>query len=80
MKVFQSVLLTKEHDHLRTFYMIIPSLCISWTEASLQAKDNMLKATRISINSNIPKEMYYADDGFATGVAYCLAILKQVCI
>jgi len=24
------------------------------------------------------KEMYFTDDGFAVGVAYCLAILKQV--
>lgn len=24
------------------------------------------------------KEVYFADDGFAMGVAYCLAILKQV--
>jgi hypothetical protein len=38
VNVFQSVLLTAEHDHLRTFYMIVPALCISWIEASLQAK------------------------------------------
>jgi WASH complex subunit 7 len=78
VKVFQSVLLTVDHDHLRTFYIIIPALCISWTDAALQAKDNMFKVTRASVNSAIPKEMYYADDGFAMGVAYCLAILKQV--
>lgn len=74
VNVFQSVLLTAEHDHLKSFYMIVPALCISWVDASLQAKDNMFKATRGGVAS---REMYYADDGFAVGVAYCLAILKQ---
>lgn len=72
VSVFQSVLLTSEHDHLKTFYMIIPALCISWIDASLLAKDAMYKTTR-----GVTKEMYYTDDGFAVGVAYCLAILKQ---
>ena len=33
----------------------------------------MYKATR----GNTAREMYFSDDGFAMGVAYCLAILKQ---
>ena len=33
----------------------------------------MYKATRSGA-----KEIYFADDGFAMGLAYCLAILKQV--
>lgn len=32
----------------------------------------MFKATRI-----LSKEMYFTDDGFAIGLSYCLAILKQ---
>jgi len=72
VNVFQSVLLTAEHEHLRTFYMIVPALCISWVEASLQAKDAMFKAVR-----GVTREMYFTDDGFSVGVAYCLAILKQ---
>jgi WASH complex subunit 7 len=72
VNVFQSVLLTAEHDHLRTFYMIVPSLCISWLDASLQAKEAVYKVVR-----GPTKEMYFTDDGFAMGVAYCLAILKQ---
>ena len=77
---------TNSHDHLKNFYMIVPALCISWTDAALQAKDNMFKATRSSMlgtSSGInvatagAKELYYTDDGFAMGVAYCLAILKQ---
>ncbi len=46
---------------------------MSWTEASLLAKDSMYKTTR-----GVTKEMYFTDDGFCVGVAYCLAILKQV--
>lgn len=72
VNVFQSVLLTAEHDHLKTFFMIVPALCISWIDASLVAKDNMYKTTR-----GVTKEIYFTDDGFAVGVAYCLAILKQ---
>jgi len=75
VEVFQSVLLTDEHEHLRCFYTIVPALCISWTDASLVAKDNMYKATSNARNNN--REMYFTDDGFAIGIAYCLAILKQ---
>jgi WASH complex subunit 7 len=45
---------------------------VSWIDASLLAKDSMYKTTR-----GVTKEMYFTDDGFPVGVAYCLAILKQ---
>jgi hypothetical protein len=51
----------------------VPALCISWIDASLLAKDGMYKTTR-----GVTKEMYFTDDGFPVGIAYCLAILKQV--
>ena len=34
--------------------------------------------TTVGSTSTVPKEISYADDGFAMGVAYILAILKQV--
>lgn len=49
-------------------------MCISWVDSSLIAKDAMYKIGRANVNM---KEMYFTDDGFAMGVAYCLAILKQ---
>lgn len=74
VNVFQSVLLSAEHDkHLKYFYMIIPSLCLSHIDACLVAKDSMYKTARGAAQ----REMYFTDDGFAMGVAYCLAILKQ---
>lgn len=72
VKVFQSVLLNSEHDQLKVFYLIVPALCISWTEASLQAKEAVYRTTR-----GPTRELYFSDDGFAMGIAYCLAILKQ---
>jgi len=72
VKVFQSVLLNSEHEQLKVFYMIVPALCISWTEASLQAKEAVYRTTR-----GPTRELYFSDDGFAMGIAYCLAILKQ---
>ena len=48
-------------------------MCLSWIDASIAAKDNMYKSGR----GQSSKEVYFTDDGFAMGVAYCLAILKQ---
>jgi len=77
VKVFQPALLSEEHRHLQYFHMIVPALCLAWIDASLQAKDAMLKKTS---RTGGAREMYFTDDGFPMGVAYCLAILKQVCM
>ena len=70
VNVFKKVLLSGDHAHLDNFYVIVPALCASWVEASLVAKDRMFKQNR-------QREAYYADDGFAVGIAYVLAILGQ---
>jgi WASH complex subunit 7 len=77
VNTFQEVLLQDEHEHLNEFYIIIPALCLSWMDASLLAKDAMYRVT--NTRSNVTgKEVYFTDDGFPMGVAYCLAIMKQV--
>jgi len=73
VKVFKEVLLGGDNDHsqLDNFFMIVPSLCLSWIEASLYAKDMMYKKNRTV------RDAYYSDDGFPMGIAYILSILEQ---
>jgi len=70
VSVFQEVLLSGDHSHLDNFYMIVPSLCLNWVDASYQARSHMYK-------SNRSRDTYYTDDGFAVGLAYIMAILNQ---
>ena len=70
--VFKEVLLGgSDHSQLDNFFVIVPALCLSFIEASLAAKDMMLKKQRQA------RDAYFSDDGFAVGIAYILSILDQ---
>ncbi len=74
VSVFKEVLLGdsgENNKHLDSFFIIIPSLLLSFIDASLTAKDMMHKKSRAS------RDAYFSDDGFAMGVAYILSILGQ---
>jgi WASH complex subunit 7 len=73
VQVFQSVLLSKDHGYLKNFYMIIPALCINYVDTIRVSKDKMDKVKR----QGARQTAYFTDDGFAIGIAYILAILKQ---
>ena len=73
VQVFQQVMLSKDHGYLKNFYMIIPSLCINYVDTIRVSKDKMDKVKRAGAR----QVAYFTDDGFAIGIAYILAILKQ---
>jgi WASH complex subunit 7 len=59
-----------KEDHLRNFFLIIPSLTLSFVESLRSAKDRVEKGIKGT-------ESYFCDDGFAMGIAYILSILRQ---
>lgn len=61
----------REESHLRNFVLVVPALTISFVENLRAAKDRMEKSVKGT-------EAFFTDDGFAIGLAYILAILKQV--
>ena len=69
VKTFQGVLNNSETKHLNLFYMIIPTLTISYVDSLLRAKDKLSKKKA--------DDMYFTDDGFAVGLAYILRVLEQ---
>lgn len=59
-----------KEDHLRNFFLIIPSLTLSFVESLRSAKDRVEKGIKGT-------ESFFCDDGFAMGIAYILSILRQ---
>lgn len=55
---------------MRNFFLIVPALTISFTDNLRTAKDRMDKSVKGA-------EAFFSEDGFAVGLAYILAILKQ---
>lgn len=60
----------REDSHLRNFFLIVPALTLSFVDSLRNSKDRMEKSIK-------GMEAYFTDDGFALGIAYILAILKQ---
>ena len=57
-------------SHLRNFFLIVPALTLSFVDNLRAAKDRSEKGVKGA-------ECFFTDDGFAVGLAYVLAILKQ---
>ena len=55
---------------MRNFFLIIPSLTLSFVESLRSAKDRVEKGIKGT-------ESFFCDDGFAMGIAYILSILRQ---
>jgi WASH complex subunit 7 len=60
----------KADNDLRNFFLIIPALTLSFVDNLRAAKDRMDKSVKGT-------ESFFCDDGFALGLAYVLAILRQ---
>jgi WASH complex subunit 7 len=61
-----------QHGHLENFYAMVPALTLCWMDASIQAKEAIKKSSLLH-----NQETYYVSDGFALGIAFLLATLKQ---
>ena len=72
VNVFRGVIQQSQSDNafLGTFYCIIPALCLCSMEASIQGKEMLHK-------SNITRDGFFSDDGFALGLAFALSVLDQ---
>jgi WASH complex subunit 7 len=57
-------------NDLRNFFLIVPALTLSFVDNLRSSKDRMEKSVKGT-------ESFFCDDGFAMGLAYVLAILKQ---
>jgi WASH complex subunit 7 len=58
----------KKYAHLRHFFMIVPSLCLSYVEMMIHQKERLMKKN---------KEGLFTDDGFALGCVFLLALFSK---
>jgi len=57
-----------KYGHLRHFFMIVPSLCMSYVEMMIHQKERLMKKN---------KEGLFSDDGFALGCVFLLALFSR---
>jgi hypothetical protein len=69
--VFRGVAFQPDAASIRSFFCLVPALCLNWVDASLQGKDMMNK-------KNITRDGFYTDDGFAVGLTFCLLVFDQI--
>jgi WASH complex subunit 7 len=69
INIFKPVLITPEQKHLMNFYLIVPSLMLSYIDNIKQMKEKINKQTG-------RQEISFTDDGFVLGVAYLLSVLE----
>lgn len=67
---FDGVFDREDCNHLKLFYIMIPSLTLNYVEHITKAKDKIFKKNN--------KDAFLSDDGFPLGLAYLLKVLNQM--